>query len=138
MKNIKFINMIEESLNFIKQNYKNKKVCVLGTKGTIQTKVYHNNEQAKGIEFVYVNDIEQDIVMSVITDTKADKDRIELTNRLLSIVKEIKEREEDCVFLIACTELSLYNKAISEYALVIDAMDCLVESAISKCGYKLK
>lgn len=138
MNSIKFINMIEESLNFIKENYKNKKVCVLGTKGTLETRVYHNNEQAKAIEFVYANDIEQDIIMSVITDTKADEDRIELTNRLLSVVRGIKEREEECVFLIACTELSLYKKVISEYALVIDAMDCLVESAINKCGYKLK
>jgi aspartate racemase len=130
--------MIEESLNSIKRNYMNKKVCVLGTKGTIETRVYHNNEQAKGIDFVYANDLELDVIMSVITDTKADKDKVELTNRLLSAVRGIKEREEDCVFLIACTELSLYKKAISEYALVIDAMDCLVESTISKCGYKLK
>ena len=76
--------------------------------------------------------------MSVINDTKADKDRNILKNNLLGTIKSIKERENNCLFVLACTELSLYLEDVKQIVNVIDAMDCLVNSAIIKCGYKTK
>lgn len=136
--NIKFISMIEETLLFVKNNYKNYKVCILGTHGTINSKVYHDNNYSNGIDFVYANNNEQNVIMSVINDTKADKDRNILKNSLLDTIKSIKERENNCLFVLACTELSLYLEDVKQIVNVIDAMDCLVNSAIIKCGYKIK
>ena len=138
MSKIKFISMIEETLKFIKQNYKNKKVCVLATYGTINTKVYHSNPCAEGIEFVFANEIEQAGVMKVITDTKSDQDKKVIVKNFVDTIQSIKKREGDCLFVLACTELSLYLDEVSKDATVIDAMDCLVNTAIVKCGYKLK
>ena len=136
--NIKFISMIEETLQFIKNNYKNNKVCILATHGTINSRVYHDNIYSNGIDFIYANNNEQKVIMSVINDTKADKDRELIKNNLLNTIRSIQDREENCLFVLACTELSLYLEEAKKIANVIDAMDCLVNSAIVKCGYKLK
>jgi aspartate/glutamate racemase len=56
----------------------------------------------------------------------------------LSVVKNVQNNNDNVLFVLACTELSLYLNDVKEIALVIDAMDCLVNSAILKCGYKLK
>ena len=135
---IKFISMIEETLNHINEFYSNKKVCILATHGTINSKVYHNNKLGENINFVYCNKVEQDKVMKVITDTKSDCDRNQILNDLLSVLDSVYLREKDCLFVLACTELSLYLEPLKEEYSVIDAMDCLVNSTIVKCGYKLK
>lgn len=137
-KTIKFISMIEETLKYINNHHINTKVCVLGTTGTIKSRVYHDHNLSSSINFVYTNDIEQDNIMSVITDTKSDKDRKNIINNLLKTIDSIKQREGNCLFVLACTELSLYLENVKEESLVIDAMDCLVNSAIIKCGYQIK
>ena len=137
-KNIEFISMIEETLIYIKNNYSDYKVCILGTSGTIKTKVYHSHILSNNINYVYTNDYEQEIIMKVITDTKSDVDRKITISNLLQAVDLIKQREENCLFVLACTELSLYLEDVKKESLVIDAMDCLVNSAIIKCGYQIK
>ena len=137
-KTIQFINMIEETLKHINNNYTNIKVCVLATTGTIKSKVYHSHELSNSINFVYTNDIEQDNIMNVINDTKSDKDRETIIQNLLTTIDSIKQREDKCLFVLACTELSLYLENVKKESLVIDAMDCLVNSAIIKCGYQIK
>ena len=124
--------MIEETLNYINNNYNSYKVCILGTTGTIKTGVYHNDNKAKNINFVYANEEEQNNIMQVITATKSDKDRAVIKNSLVNTVDNIKQREGDCLFVLACTELSLYFEDLNKEYHVIDAMDCLVNSAIIK------
>lgn len=136
--NIKFISMIDETLNYINNNYSNYKVCILGTTGTIKSRVYHNDNNAKNINFVYANTEEQNNIMQVITDTKSDQERRIIKNNLINTITNIKHREGNCLFVLACTELSLYLEDCKKQFEVIDAMDCLVNSAIIKCGYKLK
>lgn len=135
---ISFINMIEETLDYIHENYNNKKVCILATHGTINSKVYHGNSKANGLSFVYANKIEQEEIMQVITDTKSDVDRKIILNNFMKTIESISKREGGCLFVLACTELSLYLEEVKKEYLAIDAMDCLVNSAIVKCGYKLK
>ena len=135
---IEFISMIEETLNHIKQNYENYNICILGTTGTIKSKVYHEHFLSNDIKYIYLNNYDQDIIMNVINDTKADKNRENIKNNLLSVVKNVQNNNDNVLFVLACTELSLYLNDVKKIALVIDAMDCLVDSAILKCGYKLK
>lgn len=136
--NIMFINMIEETLEYVKEYYSDKKICILSTKGTIQSNVYHGNNKAKEFSFVYANNDEQNKIMNIITNTKGNGDRNILSSELEKIVESIIKREENCIFIIACTELSLYKSILEKEYIVVDAMDCLVNSAIIKCGYKLK
>ncbi len=136
--NIKFINMIEETLDYVKENYSDKKICILSTKGTIQSEVYHSNIKAKTLSFVYATNEEQNKIMNIITSTKSNGNRDVLSNELKEIVECISKREQNCIFIIACTELSLYKSILEKEYILVDAMDCLVNSAIVKCGYELK
>lgn len=133
-----FISMIEETLILINNSYKNKNICILGTKGTINTKVYHNHPLATNLNFIYASESEKDIVMEVINGTKEDKDKVVLKDMLYSVIKSISDKTQNTLFVLACTELSLYLKDLQKDFLVIDAMDALVNSTIIKCGYKLK
>lgn len=135
---IRFISMIEETLLKITEKYKNKKVCILATYGTIKSKVYHNHKLSSNIDFVYANEEEQKKVMDVILYTKSDLHINENGKTLDEVMKAITEREGNCLFVLACTELSLYLNYLYAKHQVIDAMDCLVEAAILKNGYKIK
>ena len=135
---IKFISMIEETLLKVTTEYSNYKVCVLATTGTVNSRVYHDHQLAKNIDFVFPNENQQEAIMQVITDTKSDVSRSLTTNNLLEVVRMIKHMAGNCLFVLACTELSLYLENVKQEALVIDAMDCLVNSTIIKCGYELK
>ena len=130
--------MVESTLKYVNKNFLNIPVCILSTTGTVKTKVYHNHLLAKNINFVYPTNEEQDIIMSVINDTKKGVDRTILTNRIVDIVKDILSRNSDIIFVLACTELSLYSKEISKISKTVDAMDCLIDCIFDKCGYKQK
>lgn len=135
---IEFISMIEETLTIVRDNYKNNKICILGTTGTINSKVYHDHNLSKDLDFIFLDNYNQSTIMNVINDTKSDKDRNYIKSNLLSVVNNIKSKFDNVLFVLACTELSLYLEDVKKEALVIDAMDCLVNSTIVKCGYKLK
>lgn len=124
---IKFINMIEETINYINETYPDKKVCVLCTNGTKDANVYKN-------DFVAIDyPKNQDKVMSVVTNTKAGLDVY------FDIQEVIKEEENNFdIFLLACTELSLYKDQINTKKIVIDAMDILVKKAILACEKEYK
>ena len=134
---VEFINMISETLMVIKRDYSDKRVCILGTDGTIYSGVYFDNEEAKGLKFLKLSKDLQDKVMNVVTLTKEGKNKDEIFKILDSVITSVKEKEKDVLFVLACTEISLYKDYLkSEF--VIDAMDVLVDKAITKCGYKLK
>ena len=128
----------ETQKSILTSNYENYNICILGTTGTIKSKVYHEHFLSNDIKYIYLNNYDQDIIMNVINDTKADKNRENIKNNLLSVVKNVQNNNDNVLFVLACTELSLYLNDVKKIALVIDAMDCLVNSAILKCGYKLK
>ena len=122
---IEFINMIKETEKELSLNYNNKKICILCTNGTRYSKVYENNN----LNINYPAN--QDKVMSVVTNTKAGLD-------VLKDLQEVIKEEEDKydVFLLACTELSLYKDKIKTKKIVLDAVDILVKASIIKCGKK--
>ncbi len=134
--NLPMISMIEETLKKIHQRKESLKICILATRGTILSGVYHHHELSKGLDFYHLTEKEQNQIMKVIIDTKEDQNKEDILSLLIKTMKEIKEKE--CLFVLACTELSLYKKDVEKEFHVLDAMDCLVESSILKCGYKIK
>lgn len=134
---IKFISMIDETLKFIQKEYKDNDICILATNGTIQSGVYFDNEKSHGLKFLKLDSKLQDKVMSVVTMTKEGKDMNMAFEILNSVIESVEKGNNKVLFVLACTELSLYLDRLNNH-FVIDAMDILVESAITKCGYKLK
>ncbi len=122
---MQFISMIDTVIEELKENYSDKKICVLCTNGSRDAGIYEN----KGIEINYP--ASQDKVMSVITNTKAG---IYDLNTLQEVITE-EEKNYD-VFILACTELSLYKDKLETSGVILDAMDILVKSIIIKCEHK--
>ena len=122
---IKFISMIEEVKKKLAL-YQGKKVCVLCTNGTRNTHIY----DSPNLDINYPN--KQDMVMRVVTNTKAGLDELE------EMQKVIDEEKDYDIFLLACTELSLYKERLKTSRIIIDAMDVLVESIIKACGKEYK
>ena len=123
---IKFISMITEVEKELETKYSNKRICVLCTWGTRNTKIYENNN----LSIFYPTN--QQKVMDVITNTKAG---ISGLDALQEVVDEEKDYD---IFLLACTELSLYKDLLKTDKIIIDAMDVLVRATIESCGKQYK
>ncbi|MEN2767120.1 aspartate/glutamate racemase family protein [Ornithinibacillus xuwenensis] len=137
MTSINIINMIEETVRFIRQQYgPTAKVGILATDGTINTGIYqqecHKYNMKAHIPDVHV----QAQVMQTIYDFKADKPVNVLGfERIISNMIEMERC--DCVIL-GCTELSCIE--ISEHLIpyCVDAMQVLANEAILLSGKMLK
>ncbi len=123
---INFIDMIEETTKYLKENFNGLKICVLATIGTVMTNIYG---QDKDVNINYPCDFTQKEVMEIIYQTKAG---VDMFDRLQNLV--LSEKYD--VYLLACTELSVYKDKLKGN--VIDAMDVLAMKAIEKCGKKVK
>lgn len=128
--NIQMIDMIDETLKVLIENYKGAKVCVLCTNGTRLTKVYEKNNN---VYIRYPNEDTQNQVMEVIYQTKAGFDKLDLLKEIIN-----KEKDNFDVFLLACTELSIYYDKLKSQSNIIDAMDILSKAIILNCDKKLK
>lgn len=122
---INFIDMIKETENYLLENYSKASVCVLATSGTVKANIYGQNPK---LNVNYPNSINQDKVMEIIYQTKAGRDMQEM-------LQEIINQKEFDIYLLACTELSIYKEKLKGN--VIDAMDILVNKAIETCGKKV-
>ena len=135
-KGIKFIDMIDEALHHVKEKHKNKAICLLATTGTVESGVYFNRTN---LVFIKLEKEDQNEVMNVIINTKEKGVSEESLNVLKKAIDKVLEKndKEEVVFLIGCTELSLYANELKNYN-IVDAMDVLVSKAILSCGYELK
>ncbi|CCY07794.1 aspartate racemase [Coprobacillus sp. CAG:698] len=122
---INFIDMIEETVKYLENNYKHSKICVLATDGTVKTNIYGKNNN---LNINYPNETIQKQVMEIIYKTKSGFDMCSELNKII-------DNKEYDLYLLACTELSIYNERLNGNTL--DTMDVLVSSAIRKCGKKI-
>ena len=76
-------------------------------------------------------------MMAVINMTKAGLPKQEIFKTLESVVENLSKQEEKCLFVLGCTELSLYKADLSTRVIVIDAMDILIEKVIMANNFEL-
>lgn len=117
-----FIDMIDETLEYIKNNYPNKKICLLGTTGTVKSNVYHADNIS------YPNEAFQGKIMDIIYKTKAGFN-------MLPLLQSIIDDKSYDIYLLACTELSIYSDSLK--GSFLDAMDILVCATLKKCNVKI-
>lgn len=130
--NIQVINMIEKTTKYTKdRGYK--KVCILGTKGTIYTNLYQNYLEKYNIDYMVLNEKYQNDLMDIIyNDIKAGN--YYNIKKFENIISHVKNNECDCVIL-GCTELSiLKNKNNLDGEFYIDSLEILAREVIKYCG----
>ena len=134
MTNINVINMIEETIKYIKNETNFNKIAVLGTYGTMDCKVYEKYALLNGLDSYELSEDEEKISVDTIYNVKENmdlqaEDFIDLLRRL---------SKENVVSILACTELSCLDIPKELEGNYVDAMDILVNKSIEYSGGKVK
>ena len=134
---IPVINMIHESVAFAVKEYDNvKKIGIMATDGTINSRIYHKECRKMGVTPVKPSEERQKDVMSLIyDDIKSGRpgDR----NKFDRVMNEFVRKGCDAVIL-ACTELSVFKGRHEIPSICLDAMDVLVRESILSSGAQYK
>ncbi len=127
------IHMIQESVSYAVRDFENvKRVGIMATDGTINSKIYHKACRKAGVTPVKLSEERQRDVMSLIyDDVKAGKpgDR----RKFDRVVSEFMRKGCD-VIILACTELSVFKGKHDVPSICLDAMDVLVKESILRSG----
>lgn len=133
---IPVLNIIEETVKEAKRKG-HKKVGILGTIGTIQTKLYQNMCEKYGISYLEVDSEKQkDIMYIIYEEIKSGKDAS--MDKFNKVIDYLNENNCDGAIL-GCTELSILredNKLYDDF--YTDSLDVLVRRTIENCGKKVK
>ena len=125
---IPFIHLIRETAEAVASDFGAKKVAVLATDGTIETKLYQDELSKRGV-IAFTPKVEvQALVMHEIYDCiKSGKPADE------EIWQKIEEyvKAEGCeAAVLACTELSVVRKELSLGSFYFDPMDIMAERCL--------
>lgn len=135
--NIPIINMIHESVAYAVREFDPvKKIGIMATDGTINSRIYHKECRKLGVTPVKPSEERQKDVMSLIyDDIKSGKpgDRAKFDR----VISEFMRKGCDAVIL-ACTELSVFKGRHDIPSICLDAMDVLVKESILRSGAEYK
>ncbi len=126
---VPIINMVTETVKYAAKSCR--KIGLLATQGTKETKIYQKACQSHDIELVILDDKHQELINKVIYDqVKASRE----------VVKEDFYKAANYLFdlgcekiILGCTELSLVQEELSLNDDYIDAMNILVTRVLKSC-----
>lgn len=131
--NIPFINMVEETVNYIIKNYgENISVGLLATDGTINTRVfdkYFINTKMKLLK----PQTTQKFVMELIYKAIKKGDYSIGTSGFFKTVRELQEMGAE-IFILGCTEISSAREIFKFEGNFIDPLDILAKKSIEYAG----
>jgi len=133
---IPIINMVAETVKGILNNKAIKKIGILATDGTIQTKIYEKECIKHGAQAVVPSGANQKKIMDIIYNEIKRGEKGDF-NKFMEVVKELKEKGCD-VIILACTELSYLNKNYKLPEYCVDALEVLAKKSIELSGKKVK
>lgn len=126
-----FVNMLDETVDYLK-NKGFKKVGLMATEGTIQSKVYKNKLSANQIETVVPSEKNQKLLMEFIyKQIKAGK---KPDDEIFNLVSQELMSQNVQAIIIGCTELSYYANLKKLSPFYIDPQRILARKCIVLCG----
>ena len=129
-----FISMLEATAKACAAQYPGKTAAILGTKGTLKTRLYHDALAAQGVETLTPSDAEQDELMRLIYDVvKANRPLAPETDAWARLLNGLCARGAD-YFILGCTELPLLADTLPHPGPFIDPTAELARAAIRFCG----
>ncbi|OUN20039.1 hypothetical protein B5G34_16255 [Flavonifractor sp. An82] len=135
------INMVQNTTAYIKQSDLPKSVVILGTLGTVKTRIYEIFDTC-GLNIEYPQEEECQKINDIIYLIKYSGEKVlyQCAKKLTQIINGISSRStEQKTFILGCTELSALNQYIlgNRYK-IVDAMELLALSAILQSGKKVQ
>lgn len=126
---VPFLNIVTESINFIDKNHI-KKIAILGTSLTLQSKLHLNLLERCSIDAIIPDSLEQfeldQIIHSLVTQTNV----LEAEKAFRKILQKISHRCSGN-FLLACTDLQLI-KLVNHNFNIFDSMEIIARSTVNK------
>lgn len=133
---IPILNMIRRTVERLHADGR-KKVGILATDGTVRMGVYQKECEALGLTGWVPDPEVQKVVMSIIYD-EIKRGETGSREKFAVIDEALRTAGCDCAIL-GCTELSVYRIYHGlPAAYYLDAMEVLVEDAITACGKRLR
>lgn len=126
---IPFLNMIEETVNYIQINHPNiEKIGLLATDGTSNSGIYDKYFEGTGIKVVKPNNTNQQHIMEFIYGIKGNK---EVTlDGFYETVENMKNEGVE-VFILGCTELSSAYEMFKMKGIYVDPLEVISIRAIN-------
>ena len=133
---ILFISMLEATAKACAAAYPGKTAAILGTRGTLKTRLYHDALAAQGVPALTPDEAEQDELMRLIYDVvKANRPLAPEAQAWASLLEELCAHGAD-YFILGCTELPLLADTLPHPGPFIDPTAELARAAIRFCGYE--
>ena len=127
---VPLLNMIEDTILYIKEKNM-KKVLILATTGTIESKLYQNMCIKHNLEFEVPNSLVQKKVMHIIYEIIKKGKEIDI-----DIWKEIINSNKCDSYILGCTELSVVKNKLKLGLNYIDPLEVEAEKVIMLFGKK--
>jgi len=134
---IEFINMVSETINYIKSKEK-RKVIIIGTEGTVLAGVYGGALNNAGIKELKIQTNDQKRISEIIYGIKSTGVLQIYGDALAGVMAEVAKTFPDAPFLLACTELSLLKQYLNTEFSIIDPLDIVAIKAIRLSGCKIR
>ncbi|MGI6688428.1 MAG: aspartate/glutamate racemase family protein [Christensenellales bacterium] len=132
---IPIIDMVKETVNYIASSLLTKHIMVFGTVGLLKSNVYQNRFAQNNLAIESSSEADQMAVMSVIREIKKTGEYQQSRKNFEELIARVN-RQNDCCFVFACTELSLIKHHYNHLQ-VVDPLDVLVVTAIQKLGFPI-
>ncbi len=132
---VPIINVLAETTATLKKEGA-KKVGIMATSGTIATRLFQNEFEKAGIEYVLPDEAGQAKVMSVIyDDIKAGNDPH--MGDFYQVAQNLRDNGCDCIVL-GCTELSLIKRSHTLGPGFLDTLEVIAKRCIEMCDKSVK
>jgi aspartate racemase len=131
---IPIIHMVEETVKLVHERFgEGSKVGILATNGTIKSGIYKQVCEQYGLQLHMPDERQQAQAMKIIyTNVKSNMDFS--PDELEELIQELVVEQNCRCVILACTELSCIKLGSATSEVSIDAMQVLVEKAITLSG----
>lgn len=134
---IPFLNMLEITVNYITENYGKEIVAgLLATDGTNKSGIYGYYFNKANIKLIRPEKFQSYVMNFIYNDMKTCNYNL-TPHSFLKAIDELKENGAD-IFILGCTELSLWADIYNFKEKFVDPIDILAEKAITFAGAQLK
>ncbi|MEA2005264.1 MAG: amino acid racemase [Acidobacteriota bacterium] len=137
---IPFLNLLEESLLWIKRNIPGIKTAgIISSTGTLESRLFHNTLGNEGIEVINPNKNEQQKVMKAIFGEKGIKAGYTSgapKEIIIQIAHSLIQRGAEAI-IAGCTEVPLVLTSKDISVPLIEPMSIIARVSIKKAGYEL-
>ncbi|MDP2650398.1 MAG: amino acid racemase, partial [bacterium] len=125
---IPFLSILEETVSILKRKGI-KKVGILATETTIESKIFEDALRSIGINIMYPSQREQSIVSNVIIELLSEGKNNQQKERLETVCGTLQKQGAEAI-LLACTDLQLVTSDVKTSVPIIDTTEILISASV--------